>query len=509
MQDLDRFDRRRFAGAHGGELILARCHAGAFAIDLLPAGLYQHATFGLEGVLHIAIRNPREACGLLKLGGGIKHRDEALHDHVVNLLLGVAELGKISGRDDGKVVGNFFVVEHALELGELRSVFIATIEHRFGITRGVEIAAGDLSKRLAHIGKVVFGQIARIGTRIGDDLVLLVKRLRDAQRAFGGEARFALQSSEVVELRRDLRLRFFLFAHAAGLALAARLDRLGNCLIPNSLGFPVRVGVGFFPLLVDPFAEVVAGLHAEGRVDFEVGARLECLDLGLAGGEDCKRWRLHAAGGGDVESAMARVETGQRAGRVEADEPVGFRAALCGIGEGHHLLFIAQFVPRLGDRVLRHRLHPQTLHRFLNATVLDDVAEDQLTLAAGVAGVDQEVDVLALGELEHLLEARLGIGLGFELEVFRDRRQHTKIPRQVFAIWSGGHLELDQVADGGGDDRLVILEVGIAGGAMLFKFAERLGQRAAEVGHDAGFFGDDEYFSHGDCKRCCECGLRD
>ena len=233
-------------------------------------------------------------------------------------------------------------------------------------------------------------------------------------------------------------------------------------------------------------------------MDFEVWCGLEGLDFRFASGEDRKRRSLHASGSGDVESAVTRVETGQRTGGVEPDEPVGFGAALRGIGEREHLFVITQFVPGFGDRVLRHRLHPQALHGFLNAAVLDNVAEDQFTFAAGVAGVDQEIDVLALGELEHLLESRLGLGLGFELEIFRDCRQHAKIPRQVFAVRSGRHLQLDQVADGGGDDGFVIFEIGIAGGAMLFKFAERLGKRAAEVGHDAGFFGDDEYFSHGD-----------
>ena len=52
--------------------------------------------------------------------------------------------------------------------------------------------------------------------------------------------------------------------------------------------------------------------------------------------------RLHAADGGEVEAAFLRVEGGHGARAVDADQPVGFRAALRRVGERQHLLVGAQ-----------------------------------------------------------------------------------------------------------------------------------------------------------------------
>ena len=57
----------------------------------------------------------------------------------------------------------------------------------------------------------------------------------------------------------------------------------------------------------------------------------------------------------------------------------------------------AQALEPVADRLLRHRRDPEPLDRLRDARRLADVREDQLALAAGVAGVDHAVDVL-LGE---------------------------------------------------------------------------------------------------------------
>jgi hypothetical protein len=44
----------------------------------------------------------------------------------------------------------------------------------------------------------------------------------------------------------------------------------------------------------------------------------------------------------------------------------------------------------------RHGLQPEALDRLARLGVLHDVAEDQLALASGVAGVDQCSNILAL-----------------------------------------------------------------------------------------------------------------
>ena len=114
-----------FTGADRAELVLACGDAGAAAINFEPAGFHQDAAFGFEYVRTgetPVLRHRRNACApfdagearrLLKLGGRIEDGDEALDDHVVKFLFGFAELGELAGRDDGKVIRDFFAVENA------------------------------------------------------------------------------------------------------------------------------------------------------------------------------------------------------------------------------------------------------------------------------------------------------------------------------------------------------------------------------------------------------------
>ena len=56
---------------------------------------------------------------------------------------------------------------------------------------------------------------------------------------------------------------------------------------------------------------------------------------------------------------------------------------------GSICLVAAQLREAVADRRRRHRLQPEPLDRLGRLRVLDDVAEDQLALAPGVAGVDE------------------------------------------------------------------------------------------------------------------------
>ena len=186
------------------------------------------------------------------------------------------------------------------------------------------------------------------------------------------------------------------------------------------------------------------------------------MDLRLTGRENRQRRRLNAASGGDVEAAMARIEAGQRSGRIQAHQPIGLRPALGGIGERAHLCVAAQRVPCLKDGVVGHRLHPQASHRFGDGSDIEDVAENEFTFAAGVAGVDDAIHVLALGELENLLQAGLRVQDRIQIKIFRDSWQDVEFPRQFFAVGSHGHSQFDEVSDGGGDDSGVVFVENIA-----------------------------------------------
>ncbi len=114
------------------------------------------------------------------------------------------------------------------------------------------------------------------------------------------------------------------------------------------------------------------------------------------------------------------------------------------------------------DRLLRHRRDPEPLDRLVNTRRVDDVSEDQLALAPGVAGVDHAVDVLAREQLVDRLELLLRLGVaGAQLELCGDDRQVGHPPFLELLVVLLRVYELDEVADGERDDVLVGLEEGL------------------------------------------------
>jgi len=157
--------------------------------------------------------------------------------------------------------------------------------------------------------------------------------------------------------------------------------------------------------------------------------------------------------------------------------------------EGLHLGAGAELGESGADALVGHGRHPETLDGLLALRGLEDVAEDEFALAAGVAGVENGGDVVAGEEFFEELETLLGLLDGLHAELARDDREGFEAPEAVLLLVDiFGHLELDQVADGGTDDVLVVLE----NLALLRDFA----QGAGNVGGDAGFLGDDECFGH-------------
>src|SRR5439155_24694128 len=128
-------------------------------------------------------------------------------------------------------------------------------------------------------GEVVLRQMPRIRARISEDLVSLVKRLRDGQSVAGGESEtpigVALQAREVEQERRELRRGFALLSDRAWPAQALGLDRLGFRLFPKPLRLEIRVRLfvvrRFGELLVEPPARVGAGGAGECPDQLPVG----------------------------------------------------------------------------------------------------------------------------------------------------------------------------------------------------------------------------------------------
>ena len=125
---------------------------------------------------------------------------------------------------------------------------------------------------------------------------------------------------------------------------------------------------------------------------------------------------------------------------------------------------------------------------FLLPGKLQEVMKNQFAFAAGITGVDDFVDVGALEQPLDQVESRLGFFDRLEIEMIRNDRKIGEAPLAALLVHLAGQTELDQVADGGSDHEIIILEDVV----LLGNFAES----ASEVGRDTRLFSDDESFWH-------------
>ena len=142
------------------------------------------------------------------------------------------------------------------------------------------------------------------------------------------------------------------------------------------------------------------------------------------------------------------------------------------------------------DRPLGHRLQPQPPHVLARAGLLVQVGEDQLSLAPGVARVDDRIDVVAPqlpADDGHLLFGALVAD--DELEPLRHDRQVGHPPLFVLGVVLVGLGELDEVADRPADHVLGRLEVAVVLG-------ERAREHARQVATDRRLLRDDESLAH-------------
>ncbi len=496
--DFDEEILRRLAFAHRAEQgVFLAFLDGFFAIDLQPAGHEEDFAIGLENV---GERPGGDACQPgrdLEFRRREKHRDETPRDHVVELLLGLVELaGDLSGGDDREVVGNLGPIENAL--GGKHQIVPQRLRCEAGQIphHAALVGRGEGLEDILHRAEIILRQVARIGPRIGQRLVLLIKRLRQLQRAARGEAEavrgLALERGQVVKQRRRLARGLLRFGDNPGFPLAARLDGIGLLKRPQPVGAGVRVGFVLLKILAPPAAAVVAGLDAEITIHFPVGFRHEGLDFFFPADEDGQRRRLHASRRGEPEAAETRIHRGQRAGGVDAHQPVALAAAQRGIGQRLHLLVAAQFTERLLDGGVGHRLHPQPPRRLFHPRGFDDVAENQLPLAPGVAGVDDLAHVAPLHEaLEHFQAIRRVIAR-LQLEFLRQNRQALEFPTWLLPLGLARQRQLDQVPDRRGNDVGLVLKKIF----LLFELGQagNTSQHPRQIGGHAGFLGNDECF---------------
>ena len=433
-----------------------------------------------------------DAGGHLVLGAREKHRHEAAHHQVIDFLLSLAQPAwRLERWDDRKVVAHLGVVKYPL--GRFDVIAVQRSQRM-----GRQVPHAGVSQHLKGLldhGHVVLWQRPRVGTRVGQRLVALVQALRDRQRGLGRVTELAiglaLKAGQVKQWRCSLGGGLAFFCDAGALAA----HRIGNglrlTLAPDPVGFLLGVLSVLFVFGIEPFGGVLAGLCGKAGVNFPVVAADELADLLFPLDHHRQRGRLHPPDGRQEKPAVTRVERGHGTRAVDADQPVGLAAAARGIGQRLHLRIAAQGAKAISDRLWRHALQPQAAHglaqRFGAAGVLFDQPEDQFALAASVAGVDDLVDILALGQPNYGVQACLGLVHWLEVKVRRNHRQVGKAPFAALDIECLGRLDLDQVADRAGDHIAFVLEVLV----VLFELARQGRECAHDVLGHRGFFGND------------------
>ena len=445
------------------------------AVDRLPAGLDEDAAARPEDV----VGDRRLDARSLVDGLGVEDGEEAPGDEVVDLPLVVRKLLEVVlglGRDDRVVVGDLLVVDHAAERQLVEPGDVG------GGLRVLAVSADEGRGRL-DLADHVARQEARARAGVRDRLLVLVELLRGREGAARREAeevvRPPLERGQVVEKLRALALLLLLeLRDLAGLA-ASLVDDLRRVLLGDPLAAQVAAAVE--PVLVG----------GEARLDEPVGLGDEGADLHLAPRDEREGRRLDAAErDGAVEGGAEADRGGAR--RVHPDEPVGLVSGARRGLEEVHLLAGPKLAEGVLDRLLRHRVQPEPLDGLVGLRGLVEVGEDELALAAGVAGVHDPLDLVVLDELVHGRELLLGlVVVRHELELLRDDRQVGVAPLLELGVVRVRLGQADEVSDGPRDDVLVSEER-----RLVRRLLERARQDGREVAADGGLLCDYECFRH-------------
>ncbi len=154
----------RVALFHGGQVVI--CALLFLAVDFQPAGFDQNLALGLE----LMRAHGADARGHQRFRRREEHREKAPRHQVVNLGLGLGECaGRLRGGDDGEVIRHLGVVEHALARTD-----VVGLQRAACVRRDSPARLGQRLRGLPRHGEIVFGQMARVGSRIGQRLVLFV-----------------------------------------------------------------------------------------------------------------------------------------------------------------------------------------------------------------------------------------------------------------------------------------------------------------------------------------------
>ena len=220
--------------------------------------------------------------------------------------------------------------------------------------------------------------------------LLFVERLDEIERLLGSEAVvavcLALQGGQIIELWRIDGFRLPLERRNDGLLfLASRRNLL--C----------------FLFSFDLFQ--IGGQIALADVNVEIFLLLERGDFPVALHQHCKSRRLNAP-----DHQLLVIERGEKAGAVDADNPVRLRAAECRFIETVIFLAVPEMLEAFADGGVLQRADPQTLKGLGASGFVVDQPEDQLTLASCVGCADKLGDALVLHDVPAVEAAAKAVG---------------------------------------------------------------------------------------------------
>lgn len=396
---------------------------------------------------------------------------EAFDDELVNAAF-VAGEGMLAeaffGWDDGVVVADFGVVDATWCDA---AFFGADLAGDVGVAVGCE--SGETFREGGHD---ILGEIAGIGARIGEQLVFFVEPLHQRKGLLGAESvagvGVALEGGEVVErwrlgtffLRVDVR-------HGGRLFVAGADDALASALIGKTSAL-------IFALIEQAHAVDICE-------HFVIRGALKIADGALALDDHCERRCLHAASG-----KLRVVATGEGAGGVEADDPVGFAARL---GRAVEVVVFCRWLEMgkaLADGLVGLAGDPETAHRLFNVRLFNDPARDELAFAAGVGGDDDFANVGAFHQAGNCAELLAGLRDDDEIHMLWQDRQRVHAPGFVFFAVMLRIGQRDKMAQRPGDDVFLIFKITVVFSADA--------QHAGEFAANGWFFCKYEGFSHDD-----------
>ena len=405
-------------------------------------------------------------------GVAVPRGQEAPCDRVVERpLVGVEPLRSRGRRDDRVVVGHLRVVH---EPRPERPHPRPGRQERAEFRRELDDGPDQAPEPLRH----VLREVAAVGPRVGDRLLLLVEPLRHLQRLLRAPAEaavgMALQLGQVEEERRRRPPRLAgdrLDDGAAG--QGAGHDGAGLLPARREAG-PARLP----PRRVEERPPVPPRLPLERRRDLQVVLRDERPDRLLPLHEHRERRRLDAAHRHEV----ARRDR-EGAGEVHPDQPVGAAPPARRVREGVEVGRGAEAGEPVADRVGGQRRDPEAFHRLRRPGRLVELPEDQLPLAPRVGRADDLRDARVGEDRAHgveLLPEPLGDDEGPGGGKHREEVPPPRLPLRPDLLRLG---ERHQVADRPRDDVPPSRERAVP--------PPRRPEHRGDVARDGRLFGDD------------------